>query len=246
MNRSVLKTNAKQQLGGSIFSEKWLLALVCSLIVSAVVSAVSGIGSAVGGGFGFANMFQMVQNNEFSEEMVFSMYPKMFAGTGISSIIVILISGPLSYGLAKIFLGLVYGEDRIDIGRLFDGFRDDFGGTVLLSLMIGIFTFLWMLLFIIPGIVKGLAYSMAYYVKVEHPDYNWRACLNESQTLMRGHKGEYFVLQLSFIGWYIVGMLTFGLGLLWVSPYVECANANFYAWLTAQNRPFSEPIDDTF
>jgi uncharacterized membrane protein len=58
--------------------------------------------------------------------------------------------------------------------------------------------------------------------------------MEESQTLMRGHKGAYFVLQLSFIGWYIVSMFTFGIGLLWVIPYQDGTNANFYAGLTAK------------
>ena len=237
MDRKLLKSNAKQQLGGSIFSENWLLALVCCLILSAIVSAVSSAGAMVSGGFSFGKMFTVMQQNMYNEDAVYevvSMYPAMFAGTGVSSVLVLLVSGPLSFGLAKVFLRLVYGEPKVKIETMFDGFREDFGGTVLLILMIGIFTFLWSLLFIIPGIVKGIAYSMAYYIKVEHPDYDWRRCIGESQELMRGYKGQYFVLQLSFIGWYIVGFLTFGLGLLWVSPYVECTNANFYAWLTAQ------------
>ena len=237
MDRKLLKANARQQLGGSIFSENWLLALVCCLIMSAIVSAVSGVGAMISGGFSIGNMITIIQQNVYSEDMVYDvmkMYPAMFAGTGVSSVLVLLISGPLTFGLAKVFLRLVYGEERVKIETMFDGFRTDFGGTILLSLMIGIFTFLWSLLFIIPGIVKSIAYSMAYFIKVDHPDYDWRRCISESQELMRGYKGQYFVLQLSFIGWNIIGCLTFGLGMLWVTPYVECTNANFYAWLTAQ------------
>ena len=237
MDRSLLKANARRQLGGSIFSENWLLALVCCLIFTAIISAVSGVSGIFSGGFSFSTTFQMVQQDFAPEEIagsIMRLMPSMVLGTGLSSVVVLILTGPLSYGLARVFLRLVYGDERVSLDKMFDGFREDFGGNIVLGLMIDIFTFLWSLLFIIPGIVKGIAYSMAYYIKTEHPDYDWRRCINESQELMRGYKGKYFVLQLSFIGWYIVGCFTFGLGLLWVSPYVECTNANFYAWLTAQ------------
>ena len=250
MDRKVLKSNAKRQLGGSIFNEKWLLALVLCLISTTIISFVSGIGSVFSGGMSMSRLVQMAMDGgAYDVEAVISVFPPMIAGTGVSSVLVLVISGPLAYGLAKAFLHIVYGEERPNVATLFDGFKDDFGGTLLLGLMIGIFTFLWSLLFIIPGIVKGIAYSMSYYIKAEHPEYDWRKCMDESQTLMRGHKGAYFVLQLSFIGWYIVSCFTFGLGFLWVAPYQECTNANFYAWLTAQSAqsgPAVEPAEGSF
>ena len=82
---------------------------------------------------------------------------------------------------------------------MFRGFQDDFGGTFLIGLMTSLFTFLWSLLFVIPGIVKMYAYSMAYYIKLDHPDYGWKACIDESRQLMDGHKWEKFVLDLMFL-----------------------------------------------
>lgn len=153
--------------------------------------------------------------------------------TGIGSIAVIILMGPLSFGISKVFLGLVMGAEKIEIGEMFSGFKTDFGGTFLISLMTAIFTFLWSLLFIIPGIVKSIAYSMAYFVKVEHPEYDWKQCIDESKRITDGHKGELFVLQLSFIGWGIVCVFTLGIGYLWLAPYVQCTYANAYAYLTA-------------
>ena len=95
-------------------------------------------------------------------------------------------------------------------------------------IMIEVFTFLWSLLFVIPGIIKAFSYSMAYYVKIDHPEYDWNACIKESMRIMDGHKMELFVLMLSFIGWTIVGLCACGIGLLWVEPYIETAYANFY------------------
>lgn len=144
-------------------------------------------------------------------------------------IVAVLISGPLSFGISTIFLGLARKEDgKIDLKDLFKGFTDDLGGTLLLGLMSEIFIFLWSLLFVIPGIVKTYAYSIAFYIKVDHPEYDWKACLDESQKMMKGHKWALFVQDLSFIGWFIVGSLCLGIGTLWVTPYYTAARTNFY------------------
>lgn len=146
----------------------------------------------------------------------------------VGQVAALLVMGPLSYGVAKLFLKQTRMGGKMDIIEIFDGFKDDFSNTFLIMLMTQVFTFLWSLLFIIPGIVKGLGYSMAMYIKADNPEYDWRFCLDESERMMRGHKGEYFVLLLSFIGWEIVGALCFGVGTLWVTAYVEATKAQFY------------------
>ena len=100
--------------------------------------------------------------------------------------------------------------------------------------MQAIFIFLWSLLFIIPGIVKSYSYAMCMYVKSDHPDYDWRACLDTSRQLMQGNKWRLFVLDLSFIGWYIVGAMVVGIGTLWVTPYHQATRAQFYEALVSQ------------
>ena len=195
MSRKVLKENAKQQLGGSIFHNNWLLALLLLYIESLIVFAVS--------------------------------------VTGIIG--AVLFAGPLTYGVQKTFLMKVYGQENIKLDSLFDGFKDDIGGTIMIGLMQSIFIFLWSLAAFIPGIVKSYSYAMSYYIKVDHPEYNWRECINASKKMMKGNKGKLFVLDLSFIGWYIIGSFVFGIGMLWVAPYHECTRANFYACLAAQN-----------
>ena len=147
---------------------------------------------------------------------------------GIGALIVV---GPLEYGMVFIFLKQARDHQPVQLGDMFRGFQDDFGGTFLIGLMTSLFTFLWSLLFVIPGIVKMYAYSMAYYIKLDHPDYGWKACIDESRQLMDGHKWEKFVLDLSFLGWIIVGSLCLGVGTLWVTPYMEAANAQFYEYV---------------
>ena len=146
-------------------------------------------------------------------------------GLGIGAVIV---TGPMTYGLNYVFLKLTREGGEPQVADLFEGFSSDFGQNFLIGLMTGIFTFLWSLLFVIPGIVKSYSYAMAYYVKADHPDYGWRECMDESIEMMRGHKWELFFLDLSFIGWFIVGSLCLGVGTLWVEPYYKATKAVFY------------------
>ena len=166
MKRSEIKAIAREQLGGNIFAQTWLVGLLACFIVGAAQSV---------------------------------------AGTVLPGIGAIIIMGPFSYGLCLAFLNRARGSESMELEDVFKGFTKDFTNTLLIGLMTQIFTFLWSLLFIIPGIVKAFAYSMAYYIKIDHPDYDWNACIKESMRIMRGHKWELFVLELSFIGWFIVG-----------------------------------------
>ena len=149
------------------------------------------------------------------------------AATVIPGLGALLITGPLAAGMAFCFMKQARGNS-MEITDLGKGFTVDFGGTFLLGLMINIFTFLWSLLFVIPGIVKTYSYAMAFYVKVDHPEFGWNECIRESMRLMNGHKMELFILDLSFIGWYLVGALCCGIGTLWVGPYHFAARTQFY------------------
>ena len=137
--------------------------------------------------------------------------------------------GSISIGHDRFCLKLVDGE-QAQFEDLFSAF-DIFGSAFVLNLLIALKVFAWSLLFVIPGIVKAYAYSMAYYIKLDHPDYGWNVCITASRQLMDGHKWEKFVLDLSFLGWIIVGSLCLGVGTLWVTPYMEAANAQFYEYV---------------
>ena len=141
---------------------------------------------------------------------------------------VLIVAGALSYGLVYAFLKNSRDGQPIEIGDLFSGFTHDFVGNLLLGLMVSIFTFLWTLLFIIPGIVKAYSYSMSFYIKVDHPEKGWKECIDESRKMMNGHKMDLFIQDLSFIGWMIVGSLCLGIGTLWVTAYMQAARAQFY------------------
>ena len=141
---------------------------------------------------------------------------------------VILLVGPLTFGISAMFLKQARDGQKMSVADLFAGFSSDFGGTVVLGLLEAVFVFLWSLLFVIPGIVKAYSYSMIFYIKADHPEYDWHQCFAESKRITKGHKGDLFVMDLSFLGWLIVGSLCFGIGTLWVEPYMMAARAQAY------------------
>jgi uncharacterized membrane protein len=161
-------------------------------------------------------------------------------GLGIGAIIV---TGPLTFGLMKILVKRSRGQGEVEIGDLFTGFTYCFGESLLLSLLTAIFTALWSLLFVIPGIIKSYAYSMAPYILQDDPAKSWKTCLDESQAMMKGYKWKLFCLDLSFIGWYFVGALCLGIGALFVYPYHYMARTNFYLDIKGGESEFADTFN---
>ncbi len=172
----------------------------------------------------------------FSSEWIYALIVSLIfslvmgsAGTGFLAVLVFIFTGPASVGFCKYYLERARKNIAHDnLGVALDGFRGDIGANVVSGILVNVFIFLWSLLFIIPGIVKSYSYSMTYYVKCDHPEYTATQAIQESQMLMRGNKMRLFGLHLSFIGWFIVGALCLGVGLLWVSAYLKAAEAEFY------------------
>lgn len=141
-----------------------------------------------------------------------------------------LILGPgLTMGMYIVYLNMTYGKPPV-LADALDGARF-LGKAWWLNFLIGFFTYLWSLLFVIPGIIKSLSYSMAFYVLAENPQMTAREALRESKRLMKGHVFELFVMNLSFIGWYILCMFTWFIPIFYVNPYHQTALANFYQYI---------------
>jgi uncharacterized membrane protein len=138
----------------------------------------------------------------------------------------IIIGGPLAFGFLGYFIRKARGEEAM-IENLFDGFKL-FVPTFLLFLLQSIFIMLWTLLFIVPGIIKTLSYSMSFFILRDNPDIGASAALTASRKMMNGYKGKLFGLYISFIGWILLSMITFGIASLWVMPYMTLTLANFY------------------
>ena len=141
----------------------------------------------------------------------------------------LLVYYPLCYvGYSNTFRQLlVNGDARVTsnmFSNTFKGYwRNVWGGFLMM-----LFTYLWMLLLIVPGIIKAFAYSMTPYILKDYPELSANQAINLSIKMMKGHKFDYFYLQLSFIGWGLLSILTLGIGYIWLMPYMYASMAAFY------------------
>ena len=139
-----------------------------------------------------------------------------------------LLALPLSWGLTVSLLRN-HREESVDIENLFDGFRGGRYTRVFCALfLVNLFTFLWALLLIIPGIMKAFSYALTPYILLDEPELTARQAITRSCEIMQGRRWKLFCLSLSFIGWGILSLLTFGIGFLWLAPYMNASIAAFY------------------
>ena len=176
----------------------WTTAVLAFLVYSAIVSAVEGAGLVLGD---FLSI--------------------------LSTIAFVVIYGPLQYGMSNIFLKL-NRKEKTEVGDLFVGFSDNMSQKISAGVSIYVYTFLWSLLLIIPGIVAAYSYSLTYYIIKDNPNINSNEAITRSKNIMNGHKWELFCLDLTFIGWMFLSILTLGIGLFWLIPYMQATRARFY------------------
>ncbi|TCP21932.1 putative membrane protein [Scopulibacillus darangshiensis] len=136
---------------------------------------------------------------------------------------------PILMGHYWVYLSMVRREN-VEVKGIFKPFTTSlqYWKSVGVSFLVNIYIMLWMLLFIIPGIIKGIAYSQVYFILKDHPDIQVNDAVTMSRRMMDGYKGKYFLMQLSFIGWWILSILTLGIGLFWLVPYIMASTASFY------------------
>lgn len=142
---------------------------------------------------------------------------------------------PITIGWAWIVLSAVRGE-KPAISKLFEPFRKGYVKNLVAAFLVGLFTFLWSLLLLIPGIIKWFSYSLTYYILRDQPELSGLEAITESRRMMDGYKMEAFKLVLSFIGWFFVGLLTLGLGFLFIYPYFSATYAAFYESVRERNQ----------
>ena len=157
-------------------------------------------------------------------------------------IIGLLIGGPLSLGYTTLIL-LISRNQKPDFAILFSGFKR-FGDSLAAYLLISIFTILWFLLLIIPGIIACLRYSQTYYILSEDKNIGPLDAITKSKEMMVGNKWKLFCLYCSFIGWFILCIVTLGFAGLYVGPYLSQSCANFYNDLINDNLIEKTDSDD--
>lgn len=138
-----------------------------------------------------------------------------------------LFMGVLTFGYAAFCLELIKTK-KARVGAFFGGMFHRFFKKWGASLLVSLYTFLWTLLFIIPGLVKSYSYAMTPYILAEKPDMGINDAITKSRQMMDGHKWQLFCLDLSFIGWMLLGVLTLGIAYVYVLPYYNAARAQFY------------------
>lgn len=209
-----LKQQAKQSLSGN-----WTKAVLVIIFASLLSALPSWLNMIVRPEDYFDPTHTMDPTNNF-ERSTFDLFSLLWY---------LIIPGAVTLGVAGYFLHLIRRNSatELDVFEYFSSFSK-FGKSVLYNVLITVYVFLWCLLFIIPGIVKSIAYAMTPYILQDHPEYGVNQAIDESVQMMQGHKWEFFLLQLSFLGWGILCIFTFGIGLIWLVPYIQATNTHFY------------------
>lgn len=134
------------------------------------------------------------------------------------------------------------GEEPGGAETLFACFRQ-FWRFFCAQVLMSVFTFLWTCLFIIPGLIAIVAYSQTVYIMLDHPEMTPMQAIRASRQLMRGHKWEYFVLEVSFYGWSLLSVCTLGLLSIWLNPYIGITQASYYNGLINWRQEPQEPVE---
>ncbi len=153
------------------------------------------------------------------------------------------VSNPLICGKNRYFLRARTGDS--DFGNLFSQFKNGrYLHTVKILFRRDISVLLWSLLLIIPGIIKSYEYALIPYLLADNPRLSKERAFEISRSTMDGEKWKLFVLQLSFLGWYLLGALCCGIGMLFVLPYPEATLAEFYTCMKAKMQSMGIALED--
>lgn len=199
-------------------------------VAAAFVAALFGALTATSG-----NVLQVVE--KFAEKLpprLAGVLTLAAGGTLALNLLRLILGGVVQLGYTKFLLNQHDGKEY-EVKDLFSQF-DRFSVGFLQSFLRGLYALLWGLLFIIPGIIKSYSYAMTPFILADHPELSAEEAIRRSITLMDGHKGELFMLGLTFIGWELLNVLTLGIGSFWLNPYMNAAYAAFYRDLLARQR----------
>jgi len=144
-----------------------------------------------------------------------------------TSIIFIIIAGPLLVGVSMFSLNIAR-DCNPQLQDVLEGFKRNAGNAIITYLLMALFIVLWMLLFIIPGIIAAISYSMTFFILAEDEHTPAMEALDKSKQLMDGYKWKYFRLGLRLFGLALLCILTLGIGFLFLIPYAHVCNAKFY------------------
>ena len=232
MTSSELRAIARRNLEGT-----WGISVGVALVAALLGGLIVGTGSNI--------------NFNFNEDTVRNLPPifwtvllPLVSVAGLLGIVSFILGGTVELGYAK-FLLKQYDRKQLQFSDLFSQF-ERFGTGFAQKFLRTLYTCLWALLLVIPGIVKGLSYAMTPFILEEHPDLTASQAIKASMQLMEGHKMDLFILGLTFIGWQILACLTMGIGFLFLNPYMNAAYAAFYRSVSTgrqEARAYVPPVE---
>ena len=173
-----------------------------------------------------ANLTFTWEEEEYVIPSLLNWLPSVLGIAGILSVVQMIMGGPIRQGYC-IFLLKQHDGEALDVKDVFCQLSN-FGAGFCLRLLQGLYTILWGLLLIVPGIIASYRYAMAPFIMAENPEMTASEALTASSDLMDGHKWALFCLRFSFIGWELLSCLSLGVGALVLNPYMNAAEAAFY------------------
>lgn len=222
LDNKVIKLNARDFIRGRLWMF-WSVLLVVGIIESLANSLPQWI-------FGdrLSNLSDIIAGNP--DNIPKEISSSVFGWYYVLNVLITIVLIPLNIGVAQNVLAWSRGEDVNKWKVLFGGFNSAkiFFKQVGVVVLNTILCALWAILLIVPGIIKGLAYSMYPYVLRDEPDLSVWQTLKKSEAIMKGYKGKLFLMYLSFVGWFILGAFTFGILYIWLTPYVMTSTVKFY------------------
>lgn len=222
LDNKVIKSNARDFIRGRLWMF-WSVLLVVGIIESLANSLPQWI-------FGdrLSNISDIIAGNP--DNIPKEISSSVFGWYYVLNVLITIVLIPLNIGVAQNVLAWSRGEDVNKWKVLFSGFNSAkiFFKQVGVVVLNTILCALWAILLVVPGIIKGLAYSMYPYVLRDEPDLSVWQTLKKSEAIMKGYKGKLFLMYLSFVGWFILGAFTFGILYIWLTPYVMTSTVKFY------------------
>jgi uncharacterized membrane protein len=220
-------------VGGSLLVG--VISIVWDEILNAIAGAITG-GAAAGIMGVFTDPASIIEVIFDPEGFLIGSLSSLGGALAVSGIILFIggfLTIPFTLSFAQVFMNVSRGK-KPQIADFFGGYKQT-GKAIILQVLLNIFTTLWSILFIIPGIIKSISYSLSFYVLADHPELTALEAISVSKKLTKGHKMDIFVTYLSFIGWYLLCAIPIAgqaLKFAYVTPYINTTMANIYRILS--------------
>lgn len=169
---------------------------------------------------------QQLQNKWMNVAVGTLIYVAIMSIASFTYLAELIIIGPMTFGY-YLYLSCIVDRGENNFNLLFKGF-ERFVDTMVAGLLMSLAVSIGCVLLIVPGIIAACGFSMTFFIMNDDPNISGVDALQQSWNMMNGHKWEYFCLNLRFIGWALLCLLTCGIGCLWLQPYITVTSLNFY------------------